>query len=191
MSPCCGLSPTASRCPSSPRRARWSSLPEWTRGLGRSVHVECARLPCRPGGKWRQGTTVIDRRAIEVIVDVDALGPTRTSCFPAVPSVRLEEGSRMGHIHHEYHIDAPPEVAWAVGRGANRIPEWNTTTVSVKDVSGPLDRRGRNVYRGLEDRRPALEVRWQVEQVDPGRMADVTASSPQRRERPPCRPLRT
>jgi uncharacterized membrane protein len=84
----------------------------------------------------------------------------------------------MGHIHHEYHIDAPPEVAWAVGRDADRIPEWNTTTVSVKDVSGPLDRKGATYTAVSKIVGRPLEVQWQVEQVEPGRMAEVTASSP-------------
>ena len=84
----------------------------------------------------------------------------------------------MGRIHHEYHIDAPPEVAWAVGLDANRMPEWNTTTVSVKDVSGPLDRQGATYTTVSKIVGRPLEVQWQVEQVDPGRMAEVTASSP-------------
>ena len=85
----------------------------------------------------------------------------------------------MGRIHHEYHIDAPPEVAWAVGLDANRMPEWNTTTVSVKDVSGPLDRQGATYTTVSKIVGRPLEVQWQVEQVDPGRMAEVTASSPE------------
>ena len=84
----------------------------------------------------------------------------------------------MGRIHHEYHIDAPPEVAWAVGRDPDRMPEWNTTTVSVKDVSGPLDRQGATYTTVSKIVGRPLEVQWQVEQVDPGRMAEVTASSP-------------
>ena len=84
----------------------------------------------------------------------------------------------MGRIHHEYHIDAPPEVAWALGADPNRMPEWNTTTVSVKDVSGPLDRQGATYTAVSKIAGRPLEVQWQVEQVDPGRMAQVTASSP-------------
>ena len=84
----------------------------------------------------------------------------------------------MGHIHHEYHIDAPPEVAWAVGRDPDRMPEWNTTTVSVKDVSGPLDRQGATYTTVSKIVGRPLEVQWQVEQVEPGRMAEVTASAP-------------
>ena len=67
----------------------------------------------------------------------------------------------MGRIHHEYHIDAPPEVAWALGRDPNRIPEWNTTTVSVKDVSGPLDRQGATYTAVSKIAGRPLEVHWQ------------------------------
>lgn len=84
----------------------------------------------------------------------------------------------MGKIHHEYHIDAPPEVAWAVGRDPNRMPEWNTTTVSVKDVSGPLDRPGASYTTVSKIVGRPLEVRWHVERVEPNRLAEVTASTP-------------
>ena len=84
----------------------------------------------------------------------------------------------MGRIHHEYHIDAPPEAAWAVGRDPNRMAEWNTTTVSVKDVSGPLDRQGATYTTVSKIAGRPLEVQWQVEQVDPGRLAEVTGRSP-------------
>ena len=84
----------------------------------------------------------------------------------------------MGRIHHEYHIDAPPEAAWALGADPNRMPDWNTTTVSVKEVSGPLDRQGATYTTVSKIAGRPLEVQWQVEQVDPGRMAQVTASSP-------------
>ena len=97
----------------------------------------------------------------------------------------------MGRIHHEYHIDAPPEVAWAVGRDPDRMPEWNTTTVSVKDVSGPLDLQGATYTTVSKIAGRLLEVQWRVERVDSGRLAEVTASAPKGRERPPYRPLRT
>ena len=84
----------------------------------------------------------------------------------------------MGRIHHEYHIDAPPELAWAVGRDPTRMPEWNTTTVSVKDVSGPLDREGATYTTVSKIAGRPLEVQWQVERVEPGRLAEVTASAP-------------
>ena len=117
-------------------------------------------------------------RSSTIGVIVERAGAYTDVLLPAVPSVRLEEGNRMGRIHHEYHIDAPPEVAWAVGRDPDRMPEWNTTTVSVKDVSGPLDVQGATYTTVSKIVGRPLEVRWQVEQVDPGRMAEVTASAP-------------
>ena len=90
-----------------------------------------------------------------------------------VPSLAISNSTvpsgRMGRIHHNYHNDAPPEVAWAVGRDPNRMPEWNTTTVSVKDVSGSLDRPGATYTTVSKIAGRPLEVRWQVEQVDPSR----------------------
>jgi len=97
--------------------------------------------------------------------------------LPAVPSVRLAEGSQMGHVHHEYHIDAPPQAVWALGRDPNRMPEWNTTTVSVKDVTGPLDRPGATYTTVSKIVGRPLEVQWQVEQADPGRLVEAKGSS--------------
>ena len=84
----------------------------------------------------------------------------------------------MGHIHHEYHIDAPPDVAWIVGRDPERMPEWNTTTVSVKDVSAPLDQPGATYTTVSKIVGRPLEVQWKVERVEPGRLAEITARSP-------------
>ena len=110
-------------------------------------------------------------------VIVNAPGPTDV-LLPAVPFVRLAEARHMGHVHHEYHIDAPPEVAWALGRDPNRMPEWNTTTVSVKDVHGPLDRKGATYTTVSKIAGRPLEVQWQVEQADSARMTEATGSSP-------------
>ncbi len=76
----------------------------------------------------------------------------------------------MGHVHESIHVDAPVDVAWSVGRDANRIPEWNTTVASVKDVSGPLDVVGAS-YTAISKivGRP-LEVAWRVERVEPKRL---------------------
>jgi uncharacterized membrane protein len=110
-------------------------------------------------------------------VIVNGLGPADV-LLPAVPSEHLEEGSQMGHIHHEYYIDAPPDVVWAVGRDPDRMPEWNTTTVAVKDVSGPLDHKGATYTTVSKIVGRPLEVHWQVERVDPSRLAEVKGSSP-------------
>ena len=84
----------------------------------------------------------------------------------------------MGHVHHEYHIDAPPAAVWALGRDPNRMAEWNTTTVSVKDVSGPLDRAGATYTAVSKIVGRPLEVHWQVEQADPGRLVEAAGAAP-------------
>ena len=111
-------------------------------------------------------------------VSNNASGPTDV-LLPAVPFVRLAEGRHMGHVHHEYHIDAPPPAVWALGRDPHRMPEWNTTTVSVKDVSGPLDRQGATYTTVSKIVGRPLEVQWRVEQADPGRLVEATGSTPQ------------
>src|SRR5215218_8343608 len=65
----------------------------------------------------------------------------------AVVLIRAAQGrvGHMGHIHESVHIDAPVEAAWRLGRDASRMPEWNTTTVEVKDVTGPLEQVGSRV----------------------------------------------
>jgi len=45
----------------------------------------------------------------------------------------------MSHVRHSIHIEAPPEQVWAIGRDPERMPEWNTTVVSVKDADGAAD----------------------------------------------------
>lgn len=84
----------------------------------------------------------------------------------------------MGHVSQTVRVDAPIDVAWAVGRDANRIPEWNTTVVSVKDISGPLDQVGA-AYTAISKivGRP-LEVAWRVERVEPMRLGEAVATAP-------------
>jgi uncharacterized membrane protein len=84
----------------------------------------------------------------------------------------------MGHVHNSVHINAPPEVAWEIARDPARIPEWNTTVVAVKDVSGPLDQPG-TTYTAVSKLvgRP-LDVRWRIDNVEPLRRVEATASAP-------------
>jgi uncharacterized membrane protein len=84
----------------------------------------------------------------------------------------------MGRVQNVVHIDAPVEVAWDVGRTAHRIPEWNTTVVSVKDATGPLDQPGAMYTAVLKIVGRPLEVRWRVDQVEPLRRAETTGVAP-------------
>ena len=84
----------------------------------------------------------------------------------------------MGHVHESIHVDAPVDVAWSIGRDANRIPEWNTTVASVKDVSGPLDVVGASYTAVSKIVGRPLEVGWRVERVEPMRLGESVATAP-------------
>ena len=84
----------------------------------------------------------------------------------------------MSHVRNSVHIDAPPDVVWRVGRDAERIPQWNTTAVAVRDVTGPLDQVGTRFT--IESRiagRP-LAVMWEIREVEPPRYFVATATTP-------------
>jgi uncharacterized membrane protein len=84
----------------------------------------------------------------------------------------------MGHARNVVHIEAPADVAWEVGRDAGRVPEWNTTVVDVKDVTGPLDQPGAEYTATSKIAGRTLETRWRVEEVAPGRRIVYSATAP-------------
>lgn len=84
----------------------------------------------------------------------------------------------MSHVTHSVHIEAPPEVVWNIGRDPDRMPEWNTTAVAVKDVSGPLDQQGATfTVRSKIAGRP-IDVTWTIQEVEAPRYFVATASTP-------------
>jgi uncharacterized membrane protein len=84
----------------------------------------------------------------------------------------------MSHVRNSVHVSAPPQVAWEVGRDAERIPQWNTTAVAVKDVTGPLDEVGtRFTIQSRVVGRP-LDVTWQIQEVQAPRYFVATATTP-------------
>ena len=48
----------------------------------------------------------------------------------------------MPHVRVTAFLKAPPERVWAAHVDAQRIPEWFPGVRRMKNVSGPLDRRG-------------------------------------------------
>ena len=48
----------------------------------------------------------------------------------------------MGHVRMSEHINAPIDHVWDINASCERLPEWNVTTVEVKDCQGRLDRVG-------------------------------------------------
>ena len=84
----------------------------------------------------------------------------------------------MGHVRQTTHIDAPPEAAFDLLTDAKRIPEWNSSVVAVKDISGPLDTVGASYTAILKLGGRQLETRWEMTRADDRRIAEFVASSP-------------
>lgn len=57
----------------------------------------------------------------------------------------------MGHIRDKFHVDAPIEAVWDLGADPQRITEWQTGVVELRDITpGKLDYVGAGytaVYR--------------------------------------------
>ena len=84
----------------------------------------------------------------------------------------------MSHVRHSIHIDAPPEDVWEIGRDPDRIPEWNTTVVSVKDLQGPIDTPGARFTTVSKIAGRPLDITWHIEEVDAPRFFVATATTP-------------
>ena len=84
----------------------------------------------------------------------------------------------MGHVRQTVHIDAPVEAAYAFLTDANRIPEWNSSVVEVKDITGPLQTVGASYTAILKLGGRQLETRWEMTRVEERRLAEFVASSP-------------
>jgi uncharacterized membrane protein len=84
----------------------------------------------------------------------------------------------MGHVRQQIHIDAPPEAVFGLVIDASRIPEWNSSVVEVRDVTGKLDTVGASYTAILKLGGRQLETRWELTRVESQRLAEFVASSP-------------
>jgi uncharacterized membrane protein len=84
----------------------------------------------------------------------------------------------MGHVVHTGHIDAPPDTAFALAIDATRIPEWNTSVIEVKEITGSLDQVGSSYTSILKLGGRRLEGRWEVSRVERPRLLEFTGTSP-------------
>ena len=84
----------------------------------------------------------------------------------------------MGHVRQMGHVDAPPQKAFALTIDSSRDPEWNSSVVEVKDVTGKLDTVGASYVAILKLGGRRLETRWEVSKVEKPRLLEQTASSP-------------
>ena len=84
----------------------------------------------------------------------------------------------MGHILQTGHVDASPDRAFALALDAARIPEWNSSVIEVKEVSGSLDQVGSSYVSVLKLGGRRLEGRWEVSRVEAPRLLEFTGSAP-------------
>ena len=84
----------------------------------------------------------------------------------------------MGHVLQTGHIDAPPDKAFALALDAARIPEWNSSVIEVKEVTGSLDTVGSSYVSVLKLGGRRLEGRWEVSRVETPRMLEFTGTAP-------------
>ena len=84
----------------------------------------------------------------------------------------------MGHVLQTGHIDAPPDKAFALAIDAARIPEWNSSVVEVKEISGSLDQVDSSYVSLLKLGGRPLEGRWEVSRVERPRLLEFTGTAP-------------
>lgn len=84
----------------------------------------------------------------------------------------------MGHVRQMGHVEAPPERAFALTIDATRDPEWNSSVVEVRDVTGLLDTVGASYTAVLKLGGRRLETRWEVTKVEKPRLLEFAGSAP-------------
>ena len=84
----------------------------------------------------------------------------------------------MGHVRQTGHIDASPDRAFAIATDAARIPEWNSSVVEVKDISGSLDQVGSSYVSVLKLAGRPLEARFEASRVEAPRLLEFTGTAP-------------
>jgi hypothetical protein len=76
------------------------------------------------------------------------------------------------------HVDAAPDKAFALTIDASRDPEWNSSVVEVKDITGKLDTVGASYVAILKLGGRRLDTRWEVSKVEKPRLLELAGSAP-------------
>jgi uncharacterized membrane protein len=84
----------------------------------------------------------------------------------------------MGHVLQTGHIDAPSDKAFALAIDATRIPEWNSSVIEVKEITGSLDQVGSSYVGVLKLGGRRLEGRWEVSRVERPRLLELAGTAP-------------
>ncbi len=84
----------------------------------------------------------------------------------------------MGHFRVSSHVDVSVEQACALGASATRLPEWHTSTVEVRDVTGPLDTVGASYTAVMKLGGRRLEGHWEITRVERLRLFELQGTMP-------------
>lgn len=84
----------------------------------------------------------------------------------------------MGHVRQMGHVDVSLDKAFALTVDAERDPEWNSSVVEVKDVTGLLDRVGASYTAILKLGGRRLETHWEATKVEKPRLLELAGSAP-------------
>jgi coenzyme Q-binding protein COQ10 len=84
----------------------------------------------------------------------------------------------MGHVRMTAHVDVAPEQVFEFGANAERTPEYHTSIIEVKDVSGPLDTVGAGYTAAMKIAGRVYEGRWEVTRVEKPRVVELKGILP-------------
>ncbi len=84
----------------------------------------------------------------------------------------------MPQVRDEVRVDAPVDRVWAVAIDANRISEWQTNVVEVRDVGGSLEQVGTRYTAVNRLAGRPIEGEWEVTRVEPNRLLELTGTAP-------------
>ena len=84
----------------------------------------------------------------------------------------------MPEIRDEFRIEVPADRVWSVAIEANRIPEWQTNVVVVKNVTGRLDEVGSRYSSVNRVAGRTIEGVWEVTKAEPNRLLEVSGTAP-------------
>ncbi len=84
----------------------------------------------------------------------------------------------MPHVRDQIRVNAPVDRVWAVVTDTDRIPEWQTTAVEVRDVTGRLDHVGARYTAVSKLAGRPIQGQWEVIQAEPHHLLELRGTAP-------------
>jgi carbon monoxide dehydrogenase subunit G len=84
----------------------------------------------------------------------------------------------MGHLQEQIHVDAPIEAVWDLVTDTQRLVEWQSGLVEVKDSTGKLDRVGAGYSPVFRFAGRKLEGHFEVTRMEKPNSLEFMGTSP-------------